>query len=146
MIEIDFKIQTPSGTFDANNFQWVETYIKSIEEKLKSSLTEKDLTAIANIIKKDIVRNRIGGVDIFGGSYHPRKKRNNPPLFDTGQLRNSVEIKSSTNQREIFIGGSRKQIASYLQYGTKRMKPFPFFGISEQAEREIENYLKDKKI
>lgn len=148
MIETTFKIKTPQGTFDESNYLWIDKFVNPIEATVKNVVNESDLTHIAEIIRKDIVSVRIaGGRDIFGGSYHPlspgtvKKKGHSRPLIDTGALQNSIEVESGKDFRKIYVGGNRTEIAEYLQYGTRKMDPFPFFGISNEALKEIDDYL-----
>lgn len=148
MIKAEFKIQTSQGTFDESNYQWIDKFLNPIESFLNSFVSEEHLSAIAGIIRKDIVNERIsGGRDIFGSAYHPlapstiKAKGNARPLVDKGILRESIKTEHGKDFRRIFIGGARAEIAEYLQYGTRKMDPFPFFGISDEALKEIDNYL-----
>ncbi len=140
---IDIHIKTDSGVYDETSYQWIKTFLAETEFKVKQTITETDLTKIALIIQRDIINRRISGVNIFGNAYRPRTVKN-PPLYHTGELHDSIFIRSAEGIREIYVGGSRKQIALYLQYGTTKMKPLPFFGISQEAQQEIENYLNNK--
>lgn len=148
MIKTEFKIQTSQGTFDESNYQWIEKFLVPIEASLNTIVSEKDLDVIAGIIRKDIINERIsGGRDIFGSAYHPlapstiKAKGNARPLVDKGILRESIKTEHGKDFRRIFIGGARAEIAEYLQYGTRKMDPFPFFGISDEALKEIGAYL-----
>lgn len=148
MIKTEFKIRTSQGTFDESNYQWIEKFLVPIEAALNTIVSEKDLDVIAGIIRKDIINERIsGGRDIFGNAYHPlapstiKAKGHARPLVDKGLLRESIKTESGKDFRKIYIGGARSEIAEYLQYGTKKMDPFPFFGISDEALKEIDNYL-----
>jgi len=151
-MEITFQISTPSGAFSMDNYRWIDNYVKHITTKVHTVISEEELSHIAFMIKTDIVKERIiGGKNIFGGSQRAlkhstieakrRKGQSTQPLIAKGLLRNNIFIRSRKGERNIHVGARRANIAMWLHYGTSRIRPLPFFGVSILIEREIDNYI-----
>ena len=112
--------------------------------------------AARDIIIPDIVRGIDNGLAINGGRLPAndpqtiKRKGDNRPLIDTGELRSSFyHARSGKSKVIISIRSGRKAIGGYLQNDgvtTKSGKKFyRFFGISKDAHAAIMEYM-DKRL
>lgn len=146
MYSTEIKIQTPSGIFDIDSNRWIETFIDTIEKPVKKLIGVKEMSYIANIVREDIMYERIGGRSVLNSSYpeyvNPEQTRKRKghliPLIDSFDLFNSIEAQAKEFEASVL---TNLDYAVYLEYGTSKMKPRYFFGISEQASKKIDTYL-----
>jgi hypothetical protein len=131
----------------------IDFEIKNIDEFITevNTLTatpESKLKAIAEKIQYEIELNLMKGIDCTGSPVAPLKqstilrKGSNRIFYETGLLVHSVELKKlSLQEFQVQISEQRKEIATYLHFGTKKMPSRPFFGINNNALNEIEKIL-----
>lgn len=146
MINASLSIDISGKQYDSSTGAWIEILIQDIE--LFTSVNPSQLREIAQAVKEGIERNIGTGQKYSGGSVSPlalstiQQKGFSRPLFHTGQLLGSVQLsQSGDNAYEVFINSNRSDVASYLNFGTKRMTARPFFGISEAVLKNIEEIL-----
>lgn len=155
MLGVKLKIQTPSGTYDIENYSWIDNFTDMIERHCREYVGPKELDDIAVMIQEDIVKVRIlGGVSLTGGGYRPytnpqrtlKAKGHLRPLVDKGNLARGIMIKNkSKHSREIYVGGVAKGYASHLAFNNKRFcgQSYNFFGVSHDVEMRISKYLQE---
>jgi len=121
----------------------IEQYIQKNFE-----VSETKLQYIANLIRSDIEDNIRRSLDYQKSSLKSNSpstikiKGFNRPLYNTGELASSVISQKVDNSTfNIFISENRSSIASYLHFGTNKIPPRPFFGISPQADSQIDKEL-----
>lgn len=105
------------------------------------------LSEITELMRLDIQQNLESGRS-FDGSIIAPKKSGGRIFYETGLLLNSVNKNISTDAGEVFINGSRSEIAAILQYGSSKnnLPSRPFFGISERISSGISDYLNNKTL
>ena len=110
---------------------------------IPTSLTLKPqvLVDISEIIRKDIETNLMGGTGLDGAGLPPKKKGGRL-FYNTGELVTGVMKNTSIKPATIFIKPSRSVIAGYINAGTKWMPARPFWGISQRALLQVNDYLK----
>lgn len=136
----------------AANIEGIERGLKIVMIELQSELRER-LSQFGT------------GAGYFGGAKHEgffrtRSAPGEPPVVDTGTLRNSVQSKpqyvAGTGMTSIVLAGlvagvnKDARVPRYLEYGTSRMKARPFIApslafvrpgvaatISDQMQRSI---------
>lgn len=107
---------------------------------ISKELTSKALTDLSEIVRRDIETNLRQGTGLDGKSVVP--KRSKGRLYvKSGKLINSVRKQIGQNAAQIFIDSQRAKVASYINYGTSQMSARQFFGVSQRALIEIDNYL-----
>lgn len=146
MFNTELNIEVQGSRYDSNNNAWIDTVIQDIEKF--TTVNPSQLKEIAQAVKEGIEKNIATAQKYSGGAVAPlaqstiRNKGFSRPLFQTGQLLRSVQLNQiSENIYEVFIGGNRSEIASYLNFGTGKMPERPFFGISESVLRTIDEIL-----
>lgn len=146
MLDTSLSIDVVGKQYDPSTDAWIEVLIQDIETF--TTVNPSQLKEIAQAVKNGIERNIATGQKYTGGSVAPlafltiQQKGFSRPLFQTGQLLGSVQLtQSGENTYEVFINSNRSEIASYLNFGTKRMPARPFFGISEAVLKQIEEIL-----
>ncbi|MBE2228252.1 MAG: hypothetical protein IAE93_12940 [Ignavibacteria bacterium] len=149
MFNTELKISVEGKSFTSNN-EWINESIQEIEEF--TTINPSQLKRIAEAVKEGIEKNISTAQKYSGGSVAPlkpstvKKKGSSRPLFQTGQLLNSVTLTQiSDNIYEVFISSNRSEIASYLHFGTQRMQARPFFGISESVSKRIDEIITEEK-
>lgn len=110
---------------------------------LSQELQPKVLEDIAEIIRKDIETNLIQGTGLDGKGLQS-KKFGGRLFYQSGTLLSSIKKKLGKNEAEVFVSSIRAKIASYINYGTRKMISREFFGISQRALLEIDKYLLTK--
>lgn len=79
-------------------------------------------------VRNEVVRelSHAGGGRVYGR--HRASAPGSPPAPDTGTLRNSiyVQIQSAGPIRKVIKVGTRVPYATFLEYGTSKMRPRPF--------------------
>ena len=124
-----------------------EKYLKNFP---KTMLKAKHLKRVAEIVRK-AMRKRITDEKQVGGGalreYMPNdsvgfaRKKTRHKLLETGKLWHSIRADSTDKSAKVYIMGDRAEIGSWLHYGTKRMKPFNWWGLDETVERDVFKYL-----
>lgn len=107
-----------------------------ISDNSSQSLSSSSLLAIAEEVRSSIQGNILHGTDFNGLPLRPlqpstiKQKHSSRPLIHTGTLLHSIfKRQLSPTEYEIYISSSRSQVASWLHFGTSKIKPLPFFGI-----------------
>lgn len=111
-------------------------------------ISDSQLMKIAEAVRRGIEGNISRGLEFSGTPVRPlspstiKQKKSSRPLFRTGLLLKSIEKKQvSRDAWEIFVNAKRSQVAYYLHFGTTRMPSRAFFGISREADKEIDTIL-----
>jgi len=149
MIDTTLNIEVSGKQYESSTGAWVDTFIQDIESF--TTVNPSQLKQIAEAVKRGIETNIATGQKYTGGSVAPlalstiHQKGSSRPLFRTGQLLGSVKLsQSGENIYEVFISSNRSEIASFLNFGTKKIPARPFFGISEAVLKNIEEILINK--
>lgn len=147
MLNADLKIFVEGKEFTSDN--WVSQTIQDIRKF--STVNPSQLKRIAEAVKEGIEKNISTGQKFSGGNVAPlkqstiTKKGFSRPLFETGQLLNSVQMNQiSENAYDVFISSNRSVIASYLNFGTERIPERPFFGVSSAVQKRIDEILAEE--
>lgn len=120
----------------------IENNLDKVTQILPSEIkiSSKIISSISEIIRADIEKNLSEGTGLDGAGLTP-KKDGGRLFYQTGTLIKSVVKKTYVKQGEIFISSARSQIASYLNFGTKRIPKREFFGVSNRARKDIDILL-----
>lgn len=110
------------------------------------------LEDLSDIIKTSIEQNLEEGKDYMGRNVAPlapatiKRKGHSRVFEDTGVLKSSVMKRITGDNFDVYIDSRRNEIANYLQLGTRRMPARPFFGISDDTLKQIDDYLTEKNL
>lgn len=139
-------IEYKGAKYNLEDGKWIADAVQDLRVKL--TLNESQLDKITEAIQSRIQENLFRSREYLGGFAEPNKpltiikKGHGKVFFHTGELYRSILKKRISNkEREVFVAEGRSQIAYWLQYGTKKMRPRPFFGITPEAMAEIKNIL-----
>lgn len=121
------------------------------KEKVDVKISANELKTIAERVADSITYNIGAGLKYTGGKVAKnkpstiRKKRQNYPLYETGDLFKSIKVKNTGGKYVVYVDSSRNEVATYLQQGGKHMVARPFFGITKKKFNEIFNDVIKKK-
>lgn len=139
-------IEYQGAKYNLEDGRWIADFVQDL--RLRFILKESKLDDIAEVIQSRIQDNLFRSKEYLGGPAEPNrpltiaKKGHGKVFFHTGELYRSIlKDRISDKEREVFVAEGRSQIAYWLQYGTRKMKPRPFFGITPEAMAEIKNIL-----
>jgi len=136
MIEVETKL-------DGQKVTTLSPFVKSIKGMGKTILKPSMIERLAQIVRAE-QRYRISSEKQSGGGglrdLKPstwKRKKTKHKLIETGRLYKSIR---STKDR-VFIEGQRAKIGAYLHFGTKRIKPFNWWGVDSDLENKAIEYL-----
>ena len=117
-----------------------ENKVSRIAEKVyPEKILQRDVKAIAELVKKDIENNLKKGIKYTGGKVAPLKKStikrkgHSRVFLDKGLLFKSIEVKKVGGAFVVGVKEERSDIMKYLQDGDPgRMKARPAFGITKK--------------
>lgn len=139
-------IEYQGAKYNIQDGKWIADFVQDL--RLKFILKESKLDKIAKVVQERIQDNLFKSKTYMGSAAEPNKpltiikKGHHKVFFHTGELYRSVLTRNPGDmQREVFIAEGRSQIAYWLQYGTKKMEPRPFFGVTPEAYTEIKKII-----
>jgi len=119
---------------------------------LPNKILQRDVKAIAELVRKDIENNLKKGIKYTGGKVAPlkpatiKRKGHSRVFLETGKLFKSVETKKVGSAYVVGIKPERSEIMGYLQEGNEKMKARPAFGITKKKLNEfVTKVLKNSK-
>lgn len=127
--------------------------ISRIAEKVyPDKILQRDVKAIAELVKKDIENNLKKGIKYTGGKVAPLKKStikrkgHSRVFLDKGLLFKAINVKKVGSAYVVGVSENRSDIMKYLQEGNPGvMKPRPAFGITKtKLSLFIDKVLKRK--
>ena len=127
--------------------------ISRISEKVyPEKILQRDVKAIADLVKNDIENNLKKGLKYTGGKVAPLKKStiarkgHSRVFLETGKLFNSIKVSKVGSAYVVGVKENRADIMKYLQEGDPgRMKARPAFGITKtKLKTFVDKVLRNK--
>jgi hypothetical protein len=127
--------------------------ISRIAEKVyPDKILQRDVKAIAELVRQDIENNLKKGIKYTGGKVAPlrpatiKRKGHSRVFLETGKLFRSIQVKKVGSAYVVGVKEDRADIMKYLQEGDSgRMKPRPAFGITKKKLNEFVTKVFKKK-
>jgi len=128
--------------------------VSRIAEKVyPDKILQRDVKAIAELVRADIENNLKKGLKYTGGKVAPLKKStiqrkgHSRVFLETGKLFNSIQVKKVGSAYVVGVKPDRSDIMKYLQEGEPgKMKARPAFGITKaKLNLFVNKVLKGKK-
>ncbi len=131
----------------------VDNTTSRIAEKVyPDKILQRDVKAIADLIKNDIENNLKKGIKYTGGKVAPlrpatiKRKGHSRVFLETGKLFKSIQVKKVGSAYVVGVKEDRSDIMKYLQEGTPgKMKARPAFGITKAKLNQFVNKVLKKK-